>query len=73
MVRADAGTGIGFEIRARAKRRVAVDGLDELHGSRNFAASLGVSIDDARHVHHFAEAEELGLLEERLRLPGIND
>lgn len=52
---------------------MAVDGLAELHGSRNLAASLGVSIDDARHVHHFAEAEELGLLEERLRLPGIND
>ena len=30
MVRADAGTGIGFEIRARAKRRVAVDGLVEI-------------------------------------------
>ena len=30
MVGADAGTGIGFEIRARAKRRVAVDGLVEI-------------------------------------------
>lgn len=41
MVRADAGTGIGFEIRARAKRRVAVDGLAEFYGSRDLAAGLG--------------------------------
>lgn len=55
MVRADAGTGIGFEIRARAKRRVAVDGLAEFYGSRDLAAGLGVAIDDAGHVHHFAK------------------
>lgn len=44
MVRADAGTGIGFEIRARAKRRVAVDGLVEIWAAATLLQASGLPL-----------------------------
>lgn len=73
MVRADAGTGIGFEIRARAKRRVAVDGLVEIWAAATLLQASGLPLRMPGTFIISPRPKKLWVFEQRLCLTGINE
>lgn len=73
MVRADAGTGIGFEIRARAKRAWPSTGLSRFRAAATLLLASGLPLRMPGTFIISPRPKKLGVFEQRLCLPGINE